>query len=316
LLRVVTQFRNLIARYKQDGLGRTLNYVCKRFDIHPAHGRRLTTGLKTLAHPHEHFRRRRVRELARKASGIRVPHGADHLALPAGALPGVETLISKSRAIFDRKRDEIVRNYVAPYGMLITTEQTPAGPKLIDIGDWAAMVEFASQPQVVGIVADYLGQMPVLSVVSFVYTLPGTSVEGSQLFHCDKNHDHQLHLIVPVEPIDENTGPFTFLAGDKSESVLKAVGYRQGRVADEDVLKWAEPSDFLKATGEAGSAFFVNPSRCLHYGARVSEKPRLMLIFNFTCYNEGAEGLEAVYRATNRSDLDNGDSIRRSLLRL
>jgi len=228
----------------------------------------------------------------------------------------VDTLVSQARDIFGRKRDEIVRNYEAPYGMALTTEPTPIGPKLIDIKDWMPIIDFASQRQIVGIVAQYLGQMPVLSVVSLVYTLPGPGVQGSQLFHCDKNHDHQLHLIIPIEPIDEDTGPFTFLPGDKSETVMKALRYRQGRIADEDVLRWAKSDDFVKATGDAGSAFFVNPSRCLHYGARVSQKPRLMLILNFTCYNEGAEGLSAVYRAVNRSEFDTGDPIRRKLLRL
>jgi hypothetical protein len=312
----VQQYRNLKARYRQDGLGRTLNYVCKRLDLDPIHGRRLTTGLKTLGHPKEHLSRRRVDALVREAGAIRVPHGADHLSLPAGVLPGMDRLLTQVRAIFARKRDEIVENYEAPYGLLLTTKPTPRGPQLVDIEDWAPTIEFASQPQVAGIVAEYLGQMPVLSIVTFAYTLPGTSVQGSQLFHCDKNHDNQLHLVIPVEPIDEETGPFTFLPGDKSEKVLTALRYRQGRVSDEDVFRLVEQDDLIKATGDAGSAFFVNPSRCLHFGARASRKPRLMLILNFTCYNEGAEGLDAVYRSINRFDFDTGDSIRRGLLRL
>lgn len=317
MLRPIAWCRSFVGRLRKDGLGRSVNYYCRRLGVDPAYGRALSTGLKTLRHPVEHVRRRRLGQaLARRAGNIEIPHGTDYLALPPGALDEVEELVERLQALFERRREEVLRTYEAPYGMVLTTEQTPHGPRLIDPESWAPIVEFASQPQIVGIVSRYLGEMPVLSVVTFAYTLPGTAVIGSQQFHCDMNHHNQVHLIVPIQPIGDGSGPFTFLPGDVSERVLQKLGYKQGRLTDEDVSSCINTGDFLRATGEPGSAFFVNPSRCLHYGARVSGAPRLMLILNFTCYNEGTEGLEAVYRADNRHSLDSGDPIRRALLRI
>jgi hypothetical protein len=316
LLRVAAQFRNLKARNKQDGLGRTLNYVCKRLDIDPVHGRRVATGLKTLAHPGEWVGRRRISDLVGHTGGIRIQHGIDHLALPVGVLQGANTLVERLAGQFERKREEVERNYEPPFSILLETEATPHGPRLLKTEDWKSVVDFAALPQIVGIVAEYLQQIPVLSVVSFVYTMPGTGLIGSQLFHCDMNHARQLHLVVPIEEIDDQSGPFSFFPGDTTEKVLRQLNYRQGRLSDADVFRVVDPEKLLRANGPPGSAFFINPARCLHFGARASTKTRLMLILNYTCYNEGAEGLSGVYRAINRDVFDTGDPIRKALLRL
>jgi len=311
-----SRFRNLQQLSRREGVGRMLNYVCRRLNIDLKFGRRVSILLKSLRHPVERLRRSRIGRLAEQSEEIRVVRGVDYVAIPPGGLPGTDDLIRELRALFQRKKDKVLANYAPPLAEFLETESTPDGPRLVDVRDFEPIMRFASQPQLLRIVADYLGQVPVLSGASFSHTLPGQSMIGSQLFHNDMNDPLHLHLVMPIETIDDECGPFTFLPSEISERVMKTLNYRTGRLTDEEVFTVAKPSDVVRATGEPGTIYLVNPCSCLHYGARATSKTRTVLFLNFARFCEGIEGQCGVYRAVNRHELDNGDPLRRMLLRL
>ena len=63
------------------------------------------------------------------------------------------------------------------------------------------IIRFCAQPEVFNLVADYIGQYPVLSFVSLAYT--GISDEKNVLshqFHRDMNDPNQVHIVIPIWP--------------------------------------------------------------------------------------------------------------------
>jgi len=110
------------------------------------------------------------------------------------------------------------------------------------VADWEPVIHFAYQPKLVGVLAEYMGQIPVISNVSVSYTLPGDAKIGSQLFHTDMNDPLHFHLVMPVEAIHEESGPVIFLPGDISRHVVKETKYKTGRLTDETVYALVVPS--------------------------------------------------------------------------
>jgi ectoine hydroxylase-related dioxygenase (phytanoyl-CoA dioxygenase family) len=161
-----------------------------------------------------------------------------------------------------------------------------------------------------------MGEIPVLSVISLIYTPTNDSTVGPQKFHRDMNCASQVHLIVNIEDVDEDNGPFTFISGAQSARIIRAIGHSDSRVGDEAIRRYVSNTDLIKCVGRAGTAFYVNPYACFHFGARAQRKPRYILILNYTSKFEWGEGLGSIYRSANRRVFDNGTALRQQLLAL
>jgi hypothetical protein len=296
---------------RSQGFGRVVVYFAVKAGIPVGPARRVVRFLKICFHPIEFIRRRSIGDLRRRI-GARIPHGADYLANPP--LPGKEALIAHCRGLLERKRASL--SYSIPY-TFVTTISSQNGIQRVDAPEeMKPIIDFACRPEVAGIVADYMGEIPVLSVISLIYTPTNSSMLGPQNFHRDMNCASQVHLIVNIDDVDEETGPFTFLSGDQSSRIIKTIGHSDGRVTDEAIRAQISDGDLIKCVGQSGAAFFVNPYACFHYGARAHAKPRYILILNYTSKFEWGEGLGSIYRSANRGLFDDGTPLRQRLLAL
>ena len=311
------RLRSLRCQARRDGLGRTIAYVFKRLDLEHRHASRLSTSIKIGLGPLDYLRRKRMAGLARAAGPFDIPHDRDYLVLPHRAVEGTAELVESCQSLLERNREAILADYSPPYSFVLRVHQGDDGPHIEAPEDWEAVISFACQPQLVGIVAKYIREIPVISGVSLTFTPEGEDARvGPQQFHRDMNHPRQAHLIVAIEDIDSDSGPFTFFPGDRTRLAANRLGYKGGRVADSELLRYVDENDAVACTGPAGSTFLVNPYACFHYGARTRKRSRYMLLINYTSRVEGVEGLEALYRATNRAAFDDGSWLRRKLLHL
>lgn len=296
---------------RSQGFGRVGVYFAVKAGIPVGLARPVVRFLKICMHPIEFLRRRSIGDL-RRHIGVRIPHGADYLVNPP--LPGKEALVAHCRQLLERKRSNLT--FAVPY-TFVTTISSQNGIQRVDAPDeMKPIIDFACQPEVAGIVADYMGEIPVLSVISLIYTPINSSMLGPQKFHRDMNCASQVHLIINIDDVDEETGPFTFLSGQQSSSIIKATGHADGRVSDDAIRARIDDSDLIKCVGPTGTAFFVNPYACFHFGARAHAKPRYILILNYTSKFEWGEGLGSIYRSANRHLFADGTRLRQRLLAL
>lgn len=288
------------ATARAKGFGRTLVTACQSRGVPAGAARQVATALKRAAMPREALRRRRPRTNV-------IPRDKAWL---AAALPGTEPLIAHARALFEAKRDALLAAFEPPYAFVARFLMTKAGPAMERPAEIEPIVRFCEQPAVLDIVAGYLGEVPVISNVSLIYTPPNAATVGPQQYHRDLNHPNQIHLLVAIDDVTD--GPFTFIPADESARIAARIRHAGGRV-DDAVFADAQP---IRCEGPAGSAWFVNAYACFHHGARCRERHRFLLIVNFTSIAEGSEGAYALYRCVNRAELDNGDPVRRMLLAL
>jgi hypothetical protein len=149
-------------------------------------------------------------------------------------------------------------------------------------------VRFALDPAILGPVCDYLGVLPVLRYVDVWYSrhVPGPATK-SQLWHCDNAEVSQVKVFVHCSDVEPTSGPLTVVNASTSRRLMRELDYEfkgpKSRVGDEVMDDKAPPAERARFTGQAGTAVFVDTSRCFHLGSRVSEEgpPRLVTIFQY-----------------------------------
>ena len=95
----------------------------------------------------------------------------------------------------------------------------------------------------------------------------------------------QCKLFIPLQEIDEETGPTTLLSALESQRVVDAIDYRlsehENRLEDDVVYSIANKIDVHSAVGKPGEIFFCDSCRCFHYGSRSAKKPRSLLMIQY-----------------------------------
>jgi hypothetical protein len=155
-----------------------------------------------------------------------------------------------------------------------------------DIENYPELLNFATSSELITIVAHYLKCIPVLREISFYISEPTEfDPTGSQLFHIDNEDNRVVRLIVPIEDITEEQGPFTFFPEKITDTAIKQLKYgtlkSTYRITDEQMYKYISKEDLITATCKRGDLVFADTSRCFHYGSRGQIKPRKLCMVNF-----------------------------------
>ena len=104
---------------------------------------------------------------------------------------------------------------------------------------------------------------------------PG-DLTSSQRFHNDHEDVSQIKLFVHVDDVESDHGVFTFHNASNTQKIREALVTRRGRLSDADVKRIVPESELIQLVGAAGAAYYVDTSRCLHFGSRPSPKGRLV----------------------------------------
>jgi hypothetical protein len=161
---------------------------------------------------------------------------------------------------------------------------------------YPSILDFATSSDVLSTVCKHLGFIPVFSAavphgLRFNESWAGHDdappgyFRGSQLFHIDYHDSPMAYVIVLLNDITMENGPFCFLPDAVSQKVTKAVGYRRWRkphrLSDDEVYSGAPESELMKVCYPAGTVLFFDPSRCFHFGSRNAVNPRYALMYAF-----------------------------------
>ena len=149
------------------------------------------------------------------------------------------------------------------------------------------ILNFALDKDVIGKVSNYFNQIPVLHSAG-IWLSPNDGFDGperSQQFHLDGG-GKQMQVIIPLDDICKNSGPFTIISKKESKHILKGLKNKNVRkilgsvktnqkFKDEFLMNY-KPK-VIPLTGERGDMFFIDTYNCFHYGSRNAKHPRLLL---------------------------------------
>ena len=224
-------------------------------------------------------RRRRLRDLAsrlpRPGLDLVVPRDTGLRVVTPGAFPSAARLVARCRTLLDSQERRAAKK------AQLVSLMTPR-----EIGQLPEFVDFCLDPSILGIASAYLGELPILGAVEFWYSRP---IEGdytnSQLYHADLDDVQQLKVFLFVSDVDLESGPLTVLPANVSARVSTAVGYRPAsgrvRIDDAQIRPLLSPGEEIVLTGPSETIAFVDTSRALHFGSRVSSRDRYVVMVQY-----------------------------------
>ena len=234
------------------------------------------------------YRRRILRERRDELLGCTAPavRMRDGWALDtSGSHPLLPRMLDDAEAVIERRgmqRSGMAgRRFIRD---IMTGEDLAAHPSFLD---------FATSPEIVATVSEYMGQVPLLST-----TIPpavrlaessidgqGDTYEASQLYHLDFHDFRAVYVVVLVRDVTPDSGPFTYLGASDSSVVARAVRYRRRhvpyRIPDEHVHAVVEPERARTLAHRKGAILFIDSNRCMHFGSRDVHVPRYQLMFAY-----------------------------------
>ena len=224
------------------------------------------------------------RERVRLMQELNAAPGADGISLPEipkdkgfmlvrpDGFSLLDEAIAEARAAFDaykpgtskRERDSL--------------EGVPREDRSYD----SAINRLAMHPEVLRIISNYMGMLPLLYRINILYSPNNEVVEqSSQFYHLDPEDVIMSKIFIYVEDVDADTGPTTLLPADLSMKVRHAITYRKGRVEDDVVERLGGKENIVQATGPKGTMAFLDTCRCFHMGSRKASKPRYAIMIQY-----------------------------------
>lgn len=201
------------------------------------------------------------------------------LVLAPGSFPEIAEVVTEAHATLARFQSE-GRPAPDSWKRFLVNVLDPA-----EVTADSAIVRFALRDDVIAVVSRYLGIVPRLSAISVLHSGTVKSApKSSQLHHCDGDDVTQVKVFVYCTEVDRRSGPLTVLSADRSARVRKAAGYTyRDRLTDAQVEAVLGPGGEHPILGPAGTAAFVDTSRCFHFGSRVEPgaPPRLVTMIQY-----------------------------------
>jgi len=206
----------------------------------------------------------------------------------SGTLPHLQQLLSDADEII-KERGRVKRtDYGRPWFQEIPIDDL--------FGKYPSLLDFATSSEVLTTISRYLGFIPVISPtlpngLRFNESWAGHDdappdfFRGSQLHHLDYHDTPMAYMIVLLKDVAMENGPFCFLPDSASQKVTKAHRYKSWgvphRLTDKEVYSAVPESELVKICYPAGTVYYLDPSKCYHYGSRNSVIPRYALMYSY-----------------------------------
>ena len=213
--------------------------------------------------------------LPRPGGDRAVPRDTGLRVIAPGTFPSAAALVARCQTLLGHAERRATRK-----AQLISL-LTPG-----EIGQIPEFVKFCLDPDIVGIASAYLNELPIVGAVELWYSRPiGGDYVNSQLYHVDLDDVQQLKVFLFVSDVDLESGPLTVLPAHVSARVSAALGYRPAsgrvRIGDTQIRPLLSPGEEVVLTGPKGTLAFVDTSRTLHFGSRVSSRERYVVMVQY-----------------------------------
>jgi len=159
-----------------------------------------------------------------------------------------------------------------------------------DLTTGSIFLRYATQPNVVELVTRYLGEYPYLSSLELQVSMNPSGGNQqqtvTQLVHKDYNDSRMLRFFTYLSDVTgDEDGPVCFLDAEASDRLQPRIPFWPITKPDSAFCGVLDPGSFHQVLGAAGDAFFMDTSRCFHYGSRMSpHRHRIALIATFTTF--------------------------------
>lgn len=145
-----------------------------------------------------------------------------------------------------------------------------------------AIWQWGLNEQVLDMVESYIG-LPARYVGASVRCERATGEAfGVRQWHRDIEDRRMLKLLVWLNDVDDDGGPFEYVARAHTSDLTRSLGYISGYVSDEAIRRQVPESEWRRGTGPIWTSVVADPRNVFHRAMPPVRRDRYSLTFSYT----------------------------------
>jgi hypothetical protein len=138
------------------------------------------------------------------------------------------------------------------------------------------------EKRLLDIVENYLGLPVAYHGAYFRRDIANQVEQGSRLWHIDKEDRKVLKIIVYLNDISEDTGPFQYVPPSLTSTIAKSLKYTSGYIRDKVMQELISSGSYQSCIGKSGTVIFAATGSIFHRGKPPIVSDRFAIFFDYT----------------------------------
>jgi hypothetical protein len=138
------------------------------------------------------------------------------------------------------------------------------------------------QERLLNIIENYIGLPVAYHGVYFRRDIANEVEQTSRLWHLDKEDRKVLKVIVYLNDVMDDIGPFQYIPQSLTPTIASSLNYNYGYIKDQTMQEYVSSSDCKSCTGLAGTVVIAGTASIFHRGKVPFSGDRLALFFDYS----------------------------------
>jgi hypothetical protein len=138
------------------------------------------------------------------------------------------------------------------------------------------------QQRLLNIVENYLGLPIAYHGAYFRRDIVNQVQTRSRLWHIDKEDRKMLKIIVYLNDVNDDGGPFQYIPQAVTSKVAQSLRYNDGYIQEKTMQQVISPLNWESCTGLSGTVVFADTANIFHRGKIPTASDRFAIFFDYT----------------------------------
>lgn len=138
------------------------------------------------------------------------------------------------------------------------------------------------EERLLNIVENYLGLPVAYHGLYMRRDLANGVQRRTRLWHLDKEDRRMLKIIIYLEDVNHDGGPFQYIPKSLTPTISRSLKYNYDTIKDKVMERVVPPSRWKSCVGPAGTVLLIDPASMFHRGKLPVGSDRLTLFFDYT----------------------------------
>ncbi|MGF1991981.1 MAG: 2OG-Fe(II) oxygenase [Nostoc sp. ZfuVER08] len=138
------------------------------------------------------------------------------------------------------------------------------------------------QQRLLNIIENYLGLPVAYHDPSFRRDIANPVEQKSRLWHLDKEDRKVLKVIVYLNDVNDDGGPFQYIPKSDYSKVARSLSYKYRYIRDKTMRQIIPPLNWKSCTGVAGTVVMADTANVFHRGKIPLYSDRFTIFFDYT----------------------------------
>jgi hypothetical protein len=149
------------------------------------------------------------------------------------------------------------------------------------IKEYPEIFSWGIEQRLLNIAENYLGLPVAYNGVYFRRDIANKVELNSRLWHIDKEDTKILKIIIYLNDVNEDTGPFQYIPQILTEKISQSLNYTSGYIQEPTMKSVISPVNYKSCLGSAGTVIFAATGSVFHRGKIPTTADRFTIFFDY-----------------------------------